>query len=172
MLTRSLTLVRDHAARALIFLADHAARRSDVPNPMAATRIVLTHIADQRLSGADVHNEITWALRTLGFTWPAGWCDGCNTALDEDQAAESGLCNLCDTWICACAYENPGSESSHCGGCHLTRSGQGEPMPPCTCGCDTSFGDYGDYDTECCVSRQHFIDTGRFLRPGEAHEAD
>ncbi|MFE6272252.1 hypothetical protein ACFVQ9_26065 [Streptomyces goshikiensis] len=43
-------------------------------------------------------------------------------------------------------------------------------MPPCTCGCDTSTGSYGDYDTESSVSRQHRIDTGRFLRPGEVLE--
>ncbi|WP_372412623.1 hypothetical protein [Streptomyces luteireticuli] len=45
-------------------------------------------------------------------------------------------------------------------------------MPPCTCGCDIAFGDYGDYDTESPASRQHFVDTGRFLRPGEILTAD
>lgn len=69
-------------------------------------------------------------------------------------------------WTCACAFTNTrGTED--CGGCHLTRSGQGEPMPTCTCGCDPTPGQYGDYDTQSSASRQHFIDTGRFLRPGE-----
>ncbi|MFE1476676.1 hypothetical protein ACFW6N_22845 [Streptomyces cyaneofuscatus] len=164
--SRAAAAIADRTARTLIFLADHAARRSRVPNPVAATRIVLTHIADQNLSGADVHNEVTAALENLGFTWPAGWCVTCNGALTEDQAEEGGLCAMCIPWTCACAFENSAAESQ-CGGCHLTRSGQGKPMPPCTCGCDTTFGRYGDYDTESPASRQHFIDTGRFLRPGE-----
>ena len=69
-------------------------------------------------------------------------------------------------WTCACAFTNTGG-TEDCGGCHLTRSGQGEPMPPCACGCDPTPGQYGDYETQSSASRQHFIDTGRFLRPGE-----
>ncbi|MCX4826545.1 hypothetical protein OG883_43695 [Streptomyces sp. NBC_01142] len=168
--SRVFSLLLDHTARALVFLADHAARRSSIPNPMAATRVVLTHIADQNLSGGDMYDEVTWALRKLGFTWPAGLCDNCNGPLDDDQAESTGLCGDCDTWICACAFENPGTEE-RCRGCHLTHNGQGEPMSPCTCGCDTAFGQFGDYDTESSVSRQHFIDTGRFLRPGETLDA-
>ncbi|TLQ39285.1 hypothetical protein [Streptomyces marianii] len=163
---RILTRARDRAVRALIHIADHAARRSDVPNPMAATRVVLLHLADQNLSGADVYEEITSHLSTLGFTWPDGLCDRCDGPITADQRESSGLCADC-TWVCACAYENSLSQEE-CDGCHLTRSGQGEPMPPCTCGCDPTPGEYGDYDTESSVSRQHRIDTGRFLRPGES----
>ncbi|MFD7620081.1 hypothetical protein [Streptomyces sp. NPDC059802] len=170
LVSRAAAALHDRTARALIFLADRAARHSRVPNPVAATRIVLVHIADQNKSGADVHMEITSGLENLGFTWPAGWCTGCNVALTEDQAEDGGLCDECAPWPCACAFENPGTEEQ-CGGCHLTRSGLGETMPACTCGCDTTFGRFGDYDTESSVSRQHFIDTGRFLRPGETIDA-
>lgn len=69
------------------------------------------------------------------------------------------------SWQCACGYDNRATEE--CSGCHLTRAGQGEKMQPCTCGCDPTPGHYGSYDTESSASRQHFIDTGRFLRPGE-----
>ncbi|MFF6829943.1 hypothetical protein [Streptomyces longwoodensis] len=69
-------------------------------------------------------------------------------------------------WTCACAFTNT-SGTEACGGCYLTRSGQGGAMSPCTCGCDPTPGAYGDYDTLSSASRQHFIDTGRFLRPGE-----
>ncbi|GGU49426.1 hypothetical protein [Streptomyces violascens] len=170
LVSRAAAALHDHAARALIFLAGHAARSSRVPNPVAATRLVLVHIADQNKSGADTHMEITSGLANLGFAWPAGWCNGCNVALTEDQAEDGGLCDECAPWLCACAFENPGAEVQ-CGGCHLTRSGLGQTMPPCTCGCDTSFGEFGDYDTESSVSRQHFADTGRFLRPGETLNA-
>ncbi|MET9779284.1 hypothetical protein ABZ023_34430 [Streptomyces sp. NPDC006367] len=169
--SRLFSLALAHAARGLIFLADHAARRSGIPNPMAATRVVLSHLADQNLSGGDLYDSVTWTLRRLGFVWPAGLCDNCNGPLNDDQAESAGLCTGCDSWTCACAFENAGSEE-RCGGCHLTRAGQGEPMPRCTCGCDTTLGRFGDYDTESSVSRQHFIDTGRFLRPGEILDAD
>ncbi|KFG71434.1 hypothetical protein [Streptomyces mutabilis] len=127
--SRLCTLLLQRTARALIRLADQAARRAGIPNPMAATRVVLTHIADQNLSGADLYDEITWALRCLGFTWPAGLCDNCDGPLSSEQAEVSGLCDTCAPWVCACAFENSGAEEQ-CGGCHLTRSGQGEPMPP------------------------------------------
>ncbi|MFG2210546.1 hypothetical protein [Streptomyces sp. NPDC048638] len=168
--SRATAALRDRTARTLLGLADHAARRSRVPNPIAATRLVLVHVADQNASGADAYMEITCALQDLGFTWPAGWCNNCNIALTKDQAEDEGLCHECSTWPCACAFENSGAEEQ-CGGCHLTRSGQGEAMPPCTCGCDTPIGQFGDYDTESPVSRQHFIDSGRFLRPGEILDA-
>ncbi|MEU4080377.1 hypothetical protein [Streptomyces venezuelae] len=168
--SRLISLALAPAARGLIFLADHAARRAGIPNPMAATRVVLSHLADQNLSGGDVYESVSWTLRRLGFVWPAGLCDKCNGPLDDDQAESTGLCAHCEPWTCACAFENSGA-GEQCGGCHLTRSGQGEPMPPCTCGCDTSSGQFGDYDTESSASRQHFIDTGRFLRPGEILDA-
>ncbi|MFE1784088.1 hypothetical protein ACFW9F_16255 [Streptomyces sp. NPDC059506] len=42
-------------------------------------------------------------------------------------------------------------------------------FPLCDCGCDpTPSPDISAYDTESSVSRQHRIDTGRYLRPGEA----
>ncbi|MEW1760412.1 hypothetical protein AB0393_28360 [Streptomyces cyaneofuscatus] len=170
LIPRVTAALQDRAARALIFLADHMARRSRIPNPVAANRLVLVHLADQNLSGGDAYHEITSGLGDLGFTWPAGWCNTCNVALTTDQAEEDGLCAGCGTWLCACAFENPGADEQ-CGGCHLTRSGLGETMPACTCGCDTSFGRFGDYDTESSVSRQHFIDTGRFLRPDETIDA-
>ncbi|WP_329020510.1 hypothetical protein [Streptomyces sp. NBC_01601] len=85
----------DLAVRALIRLADRAARRSRVPNPMAAARLLLITVADQNLSGADVYDELTWGLTRLGFTWPVGLCDKCNGTLTEDQAGESGLCATC-----------------------------------------------------------------------------
>ncbi|MFK0142570.1 hypothetical protein [Streptomyces murinus] len=44
-------------ARALALLTDHVARRCDVPNPVAAVRGILVHVADQNLSGADVYME-------------------------------------------------------------------------------------------------------------------
>ena len=159
----------DRAALILINAADTVASRSRVPNPMAATRVVLTELSDTDLSGGDFINTLSWHLTRLGFSWPPALCSTCSTPLSEEQAEESGLCASCDSWVCACAFANPGHEEQ-CGGCHLTLAGQGEPMPPCTCGCDTSFGTYGDYDTESSVSRQHFIDTGRFLRPGEVLE--
>ncbi|MFJ3182452.1 hypothetical protein ACIPJN_29250 [Streptomyces sp. NPDC086796] len=83
-------------ARLLVTLTDHATRRCDVPNPVAAARGTLVHIADQNLSGADVYAEIANLLTNLGFTWPAGWCDTCNTALTEEQAETNGLCAACD----------------------------------------------------------------------------
>ncbi|MFF8994008.1 hypothetical protein ACF09H_29590 [Streptomyces sp. NPDC014983] len=79
-------------ARTLVLLTDHVARRCDVPNPVAAVRGVLVHVADQNLSGADVYMEITDLLTRLGYTWPAGWCDTCSTALSEEQAQSSGQC--------------------------------------------------------------------------------
>ncbi|MBQ0890683.1 hypothetical protein KBZ94_38185 [Streptomyces sp. RM72] len=169
--SRLLSLALAPTARGLIFLADRAARRASIPNPMAATRVVLSLLADQNLSGGDVYESLSWTLRRLGFAWPAGLCDKCNGPLDDDQAESTGLCARCDSWTCACAFENSGTEEQ-CGGCHLTRTGQGEPMPPCTCGCDPTPGRFGDYDTASPVSRQHFIDTGRFLRPGETLDTD
>ncbi|MFI1765203.1 hypothetical protein ACH41H_24530 [Streptomyces sp. NPDC020800] len=159
----------DRLARLLINAADAVASRSRVPNPMAATRVVLTQLADQDQSGGDFFDNVQWLLDRLGFTWPPGLCATCDTPLTEDEADCTGLCASCDTWDCACAFTNAG-DCEECGGCHLTRAGQGEPMPPCACGCDTSAGSYGDYDTESSVSRQHRIETGRFLRPGEVLE--
>ncbi|MCY0924480.1 hypothetical protein OS965_41495 [Streptomyces sp. H27-G5] len=156
----------DWEARVLIHAADTVASRSRLPNPMAATRVVLTELSTPELSGADFIDTVTWQFTKLGFTWPSGLCETCGTDLTEEQAQDDGLCASCGPWVCACAFDNPGSQESR-GGCHLTRAGQGEPMPPCACGCDPSQGDYGDYDTESSVSRQHFIDSGRFLRPGE-----
>jgi len=80
--------------------------------------------------------------------------------------ASDGTDSAPEDWSCACAMRNPG-DSEDCRGCHLTRAGQGAPMPPCTCGCDPSPGRYGEYDAESSASRQHFIDTGRYLRHGE-----
>ncbi|MFE1190069.1 hypothetical protein [[Kitasatospora] papulosa] len=82
-------------ARLLVTLTDHATRRCDVPNPVAAVRGTLVHIADQDLSGADTHMEITSLLAYLGFTWPAGWCNSCNTALTDKEAESGGLCATC-----------------------------------------------------------------------------
>ncbi|MFK0047909.1 hypothetical protein ACIQU4_28245 [Streptomyces sp. NPDC090741] len=166
---RALLALGDHAARLLIDAADAVASRSRVPNPMAATRVVLEELAHPDLSGGDFLDTVQWQLEKLGFTWPPGQCETCNAPLTQDEAEFTALCASCDTWVCACAFTNSG-DSDQCGGCHLTQAGQGEPMPPCICGCDTSTGSYGDYDTESSVSRQHRIDTGRYLRPGEVLE--
>lgn len=90
-----------------------------------------------------------------------------HTPVDESPTHEE---TAPEGWTCACAALNPG-DSEDCRGCHLTRSGQGSPMPPCTCGCNPAPGRYGEFDTESSASRQHFIDTGRFLRHGEIIEA-
>ncbi|MEO3976728.1 hypothetical protein [Streptomyces sp. CAU 1734] len=82
-------------ARLLITLTDHVTRRCDVPNPVAAVRVTLVHIADQNLSGADAYMEITSWFAHLGFTWPAGWCNSCNTALTDDEDEADGLCGAC-----------------------------------------------------------------------------
>lgn len=98
MLNRPRTATRillNPLARLLITLTDRVTRRCDVPNPVAAVRGTLVHVADQNLSGADVHMEITGLLSSLGFTWPAGWCNTCNTALTEDQAETDGQCAAC-----------------------------------------------------------------------------
>ncbi|WP_432156118.1 hypothetical protein [Streptomyces sp. bgisy153] len=98
MPTRVRTAIRtllNPLARLLVTLTDHVTRRCDVPNPVAAVRGVLVHVADQNLSGADFIMEITNLLTALGFTWPAGWCNTCNTALNEEQAHSSGQCDTC-----------------------------------------------------------------------------
>ncbi|MFF4924312.1 hypothetical protein ACFY4B_27320 [Kitasatospora sp. NPDC001261] len=86
----------DAAARLLISATDAVASRSRVPNPVGATRIVLSQLADQNLSGADFYDEVTYRLARAGFTWPAGLCDICNAELTEDQAERTSLCQLCD----------------------------------------------------------------------------
>lgn len=82
-------------ARLLVTLTDHVTRRCDVPNPVAAVRVTLVHIADQNLSGADAYMEIADLLFRLGFTWPAGWCDSCDTALTDDETESGGQCSTC-----------------------------------------------------------------------------
>ncbi|MER0476961.1 hypothetical protein ABR737_01080 [Streptomyces sp. Edi2] len=158
-----LVFLTDSAARVLLWAADKAAARSRVPNPILLARVTLHALALPDASGADFYQIISESAHDLGFIW--GRCAECGAELGLNPYEEWPLCQGCEPWVCACAFENPGVD---CGGCHLTRAGQGECMPPCTCGCDTAFGRYGDYDTESSVSRQHFIDTGRFLRPGEA----
>ncbi|WP_329020349.1 hypothetical protein [Streptomyces sp. NBC_01601] len=113
------------------------------------------------------HQQFWWELRdvhtgNLIHTPPTGTASA--------QSHQSATTTAPDDWTCACAMRNEGGSDS-CRGCHLTRSGQGEPMPPCTCGCDPTPGHYGDFDTESSASRQHFIDTGRFLRHGEILDA-
>lgn len=83
-------------ARLLVSLTNHVTRWCDVPNPVAAVRGVLVHVADQNLGGGDAYEEITDLLVALGFTWPAGWCNTCNTALTGEQAESPGQCAMCD----------------------------------------------------------------------------
>ncbi|WP_372412625.1 hypothetical protein [Streptomyces luteireticuli] len=102
----------DRVARLLIRAADTVAARSRVPNPMAATRVVLANLADQNLSGADFYGEITNMLDKLGFTWPDGLCHQCHEPLTDEQAEAGGLCRACDPWVCACAFANPAGQCS------------------------------------------------------------
>ncbi|MFE6272253.1 hypothetical protein ACFVQ9_26070 [Streptomyces goshikiensis] len=88
--------VRDRAVRALLALGDHAARHSGVPNPMAATRVVLAELADQNHSGADFIDTLTWQLDRLGFTWAPGLCETCDAPLTDDEAESTRLCASCD----------------------------------------------------------------------------
>ncbi|MFF8786840.1 hypothetical protein [Streptomyces sp. NPDC015125] len=159
----------DPLARALLRAADLVTTRSSLPNPIVLARVTLNALALPDASGADFYDIISESADRHGFIW--GRCAECGVQLGRNPYEEWPLCQGCETWECACAFENPGDQDA-CGGCHLTRDGQGEPMPPCTCGCDTTIGHYGDYDTESSVSRQHRIDTGRFLRPGEALDHD
>jgi hypothetical protein len=164
MITLPFARLTDWTARALLGAADTVASRSRVPNPLLLSRITLNALALPNASGADFYQVISEAAHQRGFIW--GRCAECGAELGENPAEEWPLCADCEDWTCACAFGNPAADTD-CGGCHLTRAGQGEPMPPCTCGCDPAPGRYGDFDTESSVSRQHFIDTGRFLRPGE-----
>ncbi|MGW4731810.1 hypothetical protein ACWEQC_22050 [Streptomyces shenzhenensis] len=66
-------------------------------------------------------------------------------------------------WRCACGTANEW-HVSQCSGCHLTRTAQPDKPTPCDCGCNPELGAYGEYDTTSSASRQHFVDTGRFLR--------
>jgi hypothetical protein len=159
----------DWTARALLAAADTVASRSRVPNPIVLSRVTLNALALPAVSGADFFQIISEAAHDRGFVW--GRCAECGAELGENPYEEWPLCGDCEPWTCACAFENAVDEED-CGGCHLTRAGQGEPMPPCTCGCDPAPGRYGDFDTESSASRQHFIDTGRFLRPGETLTTD
>ncbi|MGA5819805.1 hypothetical protein ACPC54_18335 [Kitasatospora sp. NPDC094028] len=96
-----LAAVRDTAtdtvARLLIAATDAVAARSRVPNPVRTTHAVLYRLADQNLSGADFYDEVQDQFARAGFTWPAGLCHGCQHALTEDQAEQTGLCEQCDT---------------------------------------------------------------------------
>ncbi|MEJ8640011.1 hypothetical protein [Streptomyces sp. MS2.AVA.5] len=156
--------VTDWTARALLAAADAVASRTRLPNPIVLSRITLAALAVPAVSGADFYHFISEAAHDRGFVW--GRCAECGAELGENPDDEWPLCGDCEPWMCACAFENLAA-ATDCGGCHLTRAGQGEPMPPCACGCDPAPGRYGDFDTESSVSRQHFIDTCRFLRPGE-----
>ncbi|WP_327359682.1 hypothetical protein [Streptomyces sp. NBC_01304] len=98
--SRQLTAARDHAVSQLIRLTDTAAHHSGVPNPVAAARLLVRTIADQNLSGGDVHDALTDGLTYLGFTVPGGWCNECNQALTVDQADADGLCSTCDPDTC------------------------------------------------------------------------
>ncbi|WP_217223123.1 hypothetical protein [Streptomyces anulatus] len=98
MTTRPRTAIRillNPLAWLLVALTDHVTRRCDVANPVAAVRVTLVHLADQNLSGADAYMEITNALADFGFTWPAGWCNFCDTALSDDEADSGGQCAAC-----------------------------------------------------------------------------
>ena len=95
MILRPFDALRDVTVRSLIHLADHATRRSRVPNPMAATRLLLSTLADQNLSGDDVAHELSWGLRRLGFTWPAALCGECHGPLTEEQARGDSPCSAC-----------------------------------------------------------------------------
>ena len=124
------------------------------------------------------YQQFWWELRNprtgeLLHTPPNGLTRRQATEEEAAPAPGAGYGNepAPEDWACACAMQNPGDRED-CRGCHLTRAGQGEPMPPCTCGCDPSPGRYGEYDTESSASRQHFIDTGRFLRYGEILATD
>ncbi|MFD8316138.1 hypothetical protein [Kitasatospora purpeofusca] len=86
----------DAAARLLISATDAVASRSRVPNPVWATHVVVQLLADQNLSGGDFFDEVQSRLAREGFAWPAGLCYGCQSALTEDQAEQTGLCPLCD----------------------------------------------------------------------------
>ncbi|MFF9785628.1 hypothetical protein [Streptomyces nigrescens] len=119
------------------------------------------------------HQRFWWELRhphtgELIHTPPTGLTRRQTRMLASGTSVGTDAAPAC--WTCACAMQNSGTNED-CLGCHLTRLGQGEPMPPCTCGCDTSPGQYGEYDTQSSASRQHFIDTGRFLRHGEILDA-
>lgn len=70
-------------------------------------------------------------------------------------------------WWCACGKDNEW-HATQCAGCHLTRTDQRDEPAPCDCGCNLELGAYGEYDTTSSASRQHFIDTGRFLRWSES----
>ncbi|MET8605728.1 hypothetical protein ABZV92_19515 [Streptomyces rubiginosohelvolus] len=163
MITACFARLADWGARVLLTAADTVLARSSVPNPLRLSRITLNALA-QGGSGADFYAAVSNAAHREGFIW--GRCENCWAELGRNPDEETALCEACGPWTCACAFENDSSESD-CGGCHLTRAGQGEPVLPCACGCDPSPGAYGDFDTESSPSRQHFIDTGRFLRPHE-----
>lgn len=164
MITLMFARLTDWTARALLATTDAVVSRSSIPNPILLSRITLNALALPDASGGDFYAIVRAATDDHGFIW--GVCGDCGADLGRNPHEEWPQCDDCEPWSCACGFENDSTDKD-CGGCHLTRAGQGEPMPPCTCGCDPSPGRYGDFDTESSPSRQHFIDTGRFLRPGE-----
>ncbi|MFF9785697.1 hypothetical protein [Streptomyces nigrescens] len=95
MISRRLTALSDRMVCLLLSLADCAARRSRVPNPMAGMQVLLWRLADQNLSGADFYDLLTSDLDRLGFTWPDGLCDECDAPLTLDEAEGAELCATC-----------------------------------------------------------------------------